>query len=287
MEDVRAGGPAWSAERRRGSPAELADWLAFALDVCDATDPIALHAFRTELTVDRKADGSYVTDADRRVETVIRGRIADRYPDHGLVGEEYGEAEAGAGGVRWYIDPIDGTHNFMRGLPHFATLLAVERDGEVQVGVISAPAMGQRWYATRGGGAWVLGGPANPPGPRRLRVSTVDRLGRAQILYRSLGDMNASRVAAGFQRLVRAVWRERGFGDFWGYTLVADGVAEAMIEQDLHPWDLAAPWILVEEAGGRISDFDGRRSFERGEGFATNGLLHDEILDVLRGRSDS
>jgi histidinol-phosphatase len=287
MEDVRAGGPAWSAERRRGSPAELAEWLAFALDVCDATDPIALHAFRTELTVDRKADGSYVTDADRRVETIIRGRIADRYPDHGLVGEEYGEAEAGAGGERWYIDPIDGTHNFMRGLPQFATLLAVERDGEVQVGVISAPAIGQRWYATRGGGAWVVGGPANPPGPRRIHVSTVDGLARAQVLYRSIGDMNASRVAAGFQRLVRAVWRERGFGDFWGYTLVADGVAEAMIEQDLHPWDLAAPWVLVEEAGGRITDFDGRRSFERGEGFATNGLLHDAVLDVLRERSDS
>jgi histidinol-phosphatase len=287
MEDVPASGPAWSAERRRGSPAELAEWLAFALDVCDATDPVALHAFRTELTVDRKADGSYVTDADRRVETIIRGRIADRYPEHGLVGEEYGEAEAGAGGERWYIDPIDGTHNFMRGLPHFATLLAVERDGEVQVGVISAPAIGQRWYATRGGGAWVVGGPANPPDPRRLHVSTVDAVGRAQVLYRSLGDMNASRVAAGFQRLVRAVWRERGFGDFWGYTLVADGVAEAMIEQDLHPWDLAAPWILVEEAGGRITDFDGRRSFERGEGFATNELLHDAVLDVLRERSDS
>ncbi len=287
MEDVRAGGPAWSAERRRGSPAELAEWLAFALDVCDATDPIALHAFRTELTVDRKADGSYVTDADRRVETIVRGRIADRYPEHGLVGEEYGEAEAGAGGERWYIDPIDGTHNFMRGLPHFATLLAVERDGEVQVGVISAPALGQRWYATRGGGAWVVGGPANPPGPRRLRGSTVDALGRAQVLYRSLGDMNASRVAGGFQRLVRAVWRERGFGDFWGYTLVADGVAEAMIEQDLHPWDLAAPWVLVEEAGGRITDFDGRRSFERGEGFATNGRLHDAVLGVLRERSET
>jgi histidinol-phosphatase len=203
------------------------------------------------------------------------------------VGEEYGEAEAGAGGERLYIDPIDGTHNFMRGLPQFATLLAVERDGEVQVGVISAPALGQRWYATRGGGAWVVGGPANPPGPRRLHVSTVDGLSHAQILYRSIGDMNASRVAAGFQRLVRAAWRERGFGDFWGYTLVADGVAEAMIEQDLHPWDLAAPWVLVEEAGGRITDFDGRRSLERGEGFATNGLLHDAVLGVLRESSET
>src|SRR5439155_6897422 len=147
MEDIRAEGAAWSATRRRGSPAELAEWLAFALALCDQTDPIALHAFRTELAVDRKADGSFVTDADREVETIIRGRIADRYPEHGLVGEEYGEAEAGAGGERWYIDPIDGTHNFLRGVPLFATLLAVERDWEVQAGVMSAPALRQRWYA--------------------------------------------------------------------------------------------------------------------------------------------
>jgi histidinol-phosphatase len=282
MENVRAEGAAWSAERRRGSPAELAEWLAFALDVCDQADPIALHAFHTELTVDRKADGSFVTDADREVETIIRRRIADRYPQHGLVGEEYGEAEAGAGGERWYIDPIDGTHNFLRGVPLFATLLAVERDGEVQAGVMSAPAIGQRWYATRGGGAWVVGGPANPARPRRLHVSAIGVVDRASILFRSIQDMNASRVAAGFQRLVGATWQDRGFGDFWGYTLVADGSAEATMEQDLHPWDLAAPSIVIEEAGGRITDFDGRRSFARGEGLATNGLLHEAILDVLR-----
>jgi histidinol-phosphatase len=283
MEDVRAAGAEWSAGRRRADPGQLDAWLALALEICDETDPIALRAFRSDLAVDRKADGSFVTDADREVERVIRTRIRDRHPDHGLVGEEYGEADAGGGGERWYIDPIDGTHNFMRGVPLFATLLAVEREGEVQVGVISAPALGQRWYATRGGGAWVVGGPTNPDGPRRLGVSTVDRLDRAQVLFRSVGDMNASRVAAGFHRLITATWRERGFGDFWGYTLVADGVAEAMMEQDLHPWDLAAPWILVEEAGGRITDFDGRRSLERGEGFATNGALHDTILAELAG----
>jgi histidinol-phosphatase len=281
MEDVRADGVTWSAGRRRGSPAELAEWLAFAIGVCDATDPIALHAFRSELTIDRKSDGSFVTAADREVERMIRDRITDRYPTHGLVGEEYGEADPGAGGERWYIDPIDGTHNFMRGVPLFATLLAVERDGEVQAGLISAPALGQRWYATRGGGAWVVGGPANADGPRRLTVSTIDSLDRAQVLFRSIRDMHASRVAAGFERLIQTTWRERGFGDFWGYTLVADGVAEAMLEQDLHPWDLAAPWILVEEAGGRITDFDGRRSLGRGEGFATNGTLHDAVLDQL------
>ncbi len=287
MEDIRAAGAEWSAARRRGTPAELADWLEFALELCDETDPIALHAFRGELAIDRKADGSFVTAADREVETVIRARITARYPGHGLIGEEYGEAEAGAGGERWYIDPIDGTHNFMRGAPLFATLLAVERDGEIQAGVISAPALGQRWYASRGGGAWVVGGPANPDGPRRLHVSNVDELARAQVLFRSISDMTASRVAAGFQRLLKATWRERGFGDFWGYTLVADGVAEALMEQDLHAWDLAAPWIVVEEAGGRITDFDGRRSLERGEGFATNGLLHDAVLAELHGPSGS
>ena len=281
MHDVPAAGAAWSATMRRGDKAELADWLAFAHATCDAADLIALAAFRTEIATERKADGSYVTEADQAVERLVRARIAARYPDHGLVGEEYGEQDAGAGGERWYIDPIDGTHNFLRGIPMFGTLLAVERDGEVQVGMISAPAIGQRWWASRGGGAWVRGGPANPPEPRRLAVSGVGDLARSQILFRSIRDMEASRVAAGFDRLIHLAWRERGFGDFWGYTLVADGIAEAVLEQDLHPWDLAAPWVIVEEAGGRITDFDGRRSLGRGEGFATNGVLHEAILELL------
>ncbi|HET7029435.1 MAG TPA: inositol monophosphatase family protein [Candidatus Limnocylindrales bacterium] len=281
MEDVRAEGAAWSAGRRRADPSELADWLAFCHETCDEADRIALEAFRTELLVERKSDGSFVTAADRAVERVIRDRIEARYPGHGLIGEEYGESE-GAARERWYIDPIDGTHNFLRGLPVFGTLLAVERDGEIQVGMMSAPALGQRWYAWRGGGAWVVGGPANPATPRRLRVSTVGELDRAQVLFRSIRDMEASRVAPGFDRLIHQAWRERGFGDFWGYTLIADGVAEAVLEQDLHPWDLAAPWIIVEEAGGRITDFDGRRSLERGEGFASNGLLHDTVAAILR-----
>jgi histidinol-phosphatase len=282
MRDVRAAGTNWSATLRRGEPDELADWLAFAHAICDETDPIILSAFRTDLAVEAKADGSFVTAADRTVEQVIRDRISARFPDHGLVGEEYGETRAGRGGERWYIDPIDGTHNFMRGMPLFGTLLAVERDGEIQAGLISAPALGQRWFASRGAGAWVVGGPANPPEPRRLVVSTVATIDEAQVLFRSIRDMAESRVPAGFDRLVAASWRERGFGDFWGYTLVADGVAEAMLEQDLYPWDLAAPWILIEEAGGRITDFDGRRSLERGEGFATNGVLHDAALAILR-----
>jgi histidinol-phosphatase len=272
-------GPDWSAGLRRGNPEELGSWLRFALEAADEADRITLAAYRTELQVDRKTDGSFVTDADRAVERALRERIADAYPGYGVVGEEYGP-EGSAAAERWYLDPIDGTHNFMRGLPLFGTLLAVERDGEIQVGIVSAPALGQRWYASRAGGTWAVGGP-NGAIPRRLRVSAVERLDQSHVLFRSVIDMHSSRVAAGFDRLITEVWRERGFGDFWGYTMVSDGAAEAMMEADLGPWDLAAPWILVEEAGGRITDFDGRRSLERGEGLASNGRLHATLLERL------
>jgi histidinol-phosphatase len=277
-------GPDWSASLRRTTESELASWLEFALACADAADELARSHFRSELEVARKADGSFVTQADRAIETMLRERIADTFPDHGVHGEEFGE-EAESAGVRWYLDPIDGTHNFLRGIPLFGVLLAVERDGELQAGVISAPVLRQRWYASRGGGAWTAGGPAGEH-PRRLHVSRIGRLAEAQIVFRSVTDMRASRVAGGFERLIGEVWRERGYGDFWGYALVADGSAEAMIEQDLGPWDLAAPWVIVEEAGGAITDFDGNRSMARGEGFATNGILHATILAQLaRGKS--
>jgi histidinol-phosphatase len=272
-------GSAWSAGLQRASDAELDAWLAFAMDACDTADAISLAAFRSELTVTRKADGSFVTQADQRIETFIRERIIGRYPSHGIVGEEYGTADV-PGRCRWFVDPIDGTHNFMRGVPLFGTLLAVECDGELQAGVVSAPALGRRWWARRGAGAWV-----REPGsdePRRVHVSEVDQVSDAQIVYRSILDMRASRVAAGFERLLDDVWRERGFGDFWGYMLVADGAAELMIERDLGAWDLAAPWIVVEEAGGRITDFDGRRTVFGTEGMASNGRLHGEFLGRLR-----
>lgn len=271
-------GPDWSAGLRRADESELSEWLAFAMDCCDLADRIALAAFRTQQLVEAKMDGSFVTEADREIEQVIRGRIADRFPAHGVVGEEYG-TEAGSSDVRWFLDPIDGTHNFMRSVPLFGTLLAAERDGEVQAGVVSAPAIGQRWFASRGHGAWSVG----PGGQdrRRLHVSTASTLDEAQLLFRSVTDMRASRVAEGFDALLSAIWRERGFGDFWGYALVADGAAEALVEQDLGPWDIAAPWLLVEEAGGRVTDFDGQRSFTRGESLATNGVLHDVLLERL------
>lgn len=277
-------GPEWSESLRRADRSELAAWLAFAHDACDAADAIATRGFRHELTVDAKADGSFVTQVDREIERRIRERLADRFPGDGVVGEEYGTEASGAA-TRWYLDPIDGTHNFMRGVPLFGTLLAVERDGETQVGMISAPAMGQRWFASRGGGAWARG--VLDSSPRRIRVSAETSVAASQLLFRSVTDMRASRVADGFDALLGAVWRERGFGDFWGYTLVADGAAESMMERDLGAWDMAAPWILIEEAGGRVSDFSGERSFATGESLATNGALHDTILDRLWQREPS
>lgn len=240
-----------------------------------------MRSFGHELQVTAKPDGSFVTQADRAIEELVRGRIADRFPAHGAHGEEFG-LENEAADVRWYIDPIDGTHNFMRGIPLFGFLLAVERAGELQAGVMSAPALDQRWYAARGLGAWTVS-QSSKAAPKRLKVSGIERVADAQILFRSVNDMHDSRVAAGYDRLIREVWRERGFGDFWGYALVAGGAAEAMMEQNLGPWDLAAPWVVVEEAGGVVTDFEGHRSMVAGEGLATNGVIHDTLLDRLRG----
>jgi histidinol-phosphatase len=273
-------GSDWSAGFRRATDAELAQRLAFALAAADAADELARRYFRTELAIDRKLDGSFVTDADKAIETMLRGRIADAFPGHGVVGEEFGQ-ESPTSESRWYLDPIDGTHNFLRGIPLFGVLLALERDGELQLGVVSAPALRQRWYAARGQGAWTAGA-LTGSAPRRLRVSTIDRIEESQIVFRSIGDMRASRVAGGFDQLLAETWRERGYGDFWGYALVADASAEAMMEQDLGPWDMAAPLVVIEEAGGLMTDFDGRRSLERGEALASNGLLHEELLRRLR-----
>ncbi len=276
-------GAAWSASLRRGTDGELDAWLDFALELADAADALALRGFRTDLVIESKPDRSFVTETDQAIERYIRGRIAATYPDHGLVGEEYG-SELPSAAVRWFIDPIDGTHNFIRGIPLFGTLLAVERDGELQVGVLSAPALGERWYARRGGGAWATRkGDARAGSPRRIHVSGVRALGDAQILYGSARDVSESGKAPGFDGVIAAAWRDRGFGDFWGYALVAEGAAEAMIEADLQSWDLAAPTVLVEEAGGRVTDLAGLRSIHSGSCLATNGLLHDELVRRLAG----
>jgi histidinol-phosphatase len=266
-------GADWSASHRRGTDAELRGWLDTAMAACDEADRIARSHFRRDLQIDTKPDRTFVTQADTAIERMIRDRLLAAYPDHGLVGEEYG-TEAGDASVRWYIDPIDGTHNFIRGVPLFGTLLAVERDGEMQAAVLSAPALDERWWAWRAGGAWARN---RGEAPRRIQVSGVTTLADAQVLYGSGRDIAASGRAPGFDGLLRDVWRERGFGDFWGYALVAEGAAEAMVEVDLSAWDAAAPLLLVEEAGGRATDFDGRRAVDSGTFLTTNGRLHEVV----------
>jgi histidinol-phosphatase len=279
MSEPLAYGAEWSAGLRRCDEAELEGWLALAHAACDEADTLARAAFRRDLRITTKPDRTFVTETDTAIERAIRTRIANAHPDHGLVGEEYG-TEAGDAATRWYIDPIDGTHNFIRGVPLFGTLLAVERDGELQAAVLSAPALHERWWARRGGGAWARS--ADDVEPRRIHVSGVASLADAQLLYGSGHDIEASGRAPGFHALLGDVWRERGFGDFWGYALLAEGAAEAMVEVDLWPWDAAAPMVLIEEAGGRVTDLDGHRAIDSRTFLATNGLLHDEILGRLR-----
>ena len=277
-------GPEWSASLRRGTDAELRGWVEAALAWCDETDAIAMGSFRRDVAVERKPDTTFVTEADRGIERLLRDRILAAFARHGVVGEEYGTDTAGAS-VRWILDPIDGTHNYIRGIPLFGTLIGVERDGELQAGLISAPALGERWYGWRGGGAWVTGA-LRPGGPRRIATSRITALSDAQVVFASAGEMERYGRAPGFGKLLELAWRERAFGDFWGYTLVAEGAAEAMVESDLKIWDAAAPTLLVEEAGGRVTDFDGRRATDPGTIVATNGHLHDTVRSVLLGQEE-
>jgi histidinol-phosphatase len=278
-------GPAWSASLARGPEAELRGWVDAALAWTVETDAIAMRHLR-RTAPERKPDRTFVTEADTAIERRLREKIAEVFPKHGVVGEELGdEAPKDKAGTRWYVDPIDGTHNYMRGVPIFGTLLAVERDGELQAAVISAPALRMRWGAWRGGGAWAfstVGGAA----PRRIRVSQVRELADAQILYTDTTRLEASGLVPGFRNLLAGAWRERGFGDFWSYALVAEGAAEAMVEIDIKPWDAAAPFLLVEEAGGRVTTLDGDRAFDGRTILATNGHLHDTVRATLLARRE-
>jgi len=268
-------GSEWSAGFRRGSDAELQGWLSFAIECCDESDRIALGDFRRGLAVEQKIDRTFVTRADRAIERLIRERIADAFPAHGIVGEEEGEESPDAS-VRWYIDPIDGTHNYIRGIPLFGTLIAVERDGELQIGVMSAPGIRERWLAWRGGGAWNNAG--------RIRVSDVARMEDAGMVYTSGREIRASEPLPGLDATLAAVAYEAANGDFWGWGFVAEGRVEAMLEGQVHSWDLAAPLVLIEEAGGRMTTLDGDRAADiRGLCVASNGLLHAQLLEGLRG----
>ena len=230
---------------------------------------MSLPRFRAaDLRVDTKPDLTPVSDADRAVEEALRAAIAERRPGEGILGEELGGAEGGE--AVWVLDPIDGTRNFVRGIPIWATLVALERDGRPLVGVASAPALGHRWWAARGEGAHV--------DDSRIRVSAVRRIEDATFCYTSARSFAAQGLADRFLALAERSWVTRGFGDFWMHMLVAEGAADAAVDGGLQRWDTAAVEVIVEEAGGRFSGLDGRPHEPGGAALSSNGLLHDEVV---------
>jgi histidinol-phosphatase len=196
-------------------------------------------------------------------------------PDDAVLGEEHGADDDGPSGWRWIIDPIDGTANYVRGVPIWATLVAAEYEGVLQIGLVSAPALGQRWWAMRGGGAFVDGRP--------IHVSGITRLADAHLSYTNVADFYDYGRGEQLLALSRAVWRGRGLGDFWMHMLVAEGAFDIACEPVVNLWDLAAIQVIVEEAGGRFTDFRGVASPDGGDALSTNGHLHDEVLAMLAG----
>ncbi|MDP3712419.1 MAG: histidinol-phosphatase [Mycobacteriales bacterium] len=251
--------------------------LQLAHDLADAADAISLARFRAlDLRVDTKPDLTPVSDADTAVETAIRVLLGAQRPDDAVLGEE--EGLVGSGPRQWVVDPIDGTKNFVRGVPVWATLIALQVDGAVRVGVVSAPALGRRWWAARGEGAWA--GPDRNAGSR-LAVSGVARLEDASLSYSSLTGWDAQGRLPGLLDLSARCWRTRAYGDFWSHCLVAEGAVDASCEPEVNLWDLAALQPIVEEAGGRFTDLAGDARPDGGSVVCSNALLHDEVLDAL------
>jgi histidinol-phosphatase len=253
----------------------LADDLALAHRLADAADALTLARFRAlDLAVAAKPDLTPVSDADLAVEDAVRRLLAQERPADAVLGEEHGVT--GTGPRQWVVDPIDGTKNFVRGVPVWASLIALRIDGRVDVGVVSAPALGRRWWAARGHGAFADGQP--------ISVSRVSRLADAHLSYSSLTGWEEQGRLEGLLQLSRDCWRTRAFGDFWSHVLVAEGAVDASFEPEVSLWDLAPLQVIVEEAGGRFTDLSGEARPDGGSAVCSNGLLHDEVLAGLRAR---
>jgi histidinol-phosphatase len=250
----------------------IPDVVAAMIRAAEAAGEVAMKYYRGGFEVTIKPDQTPVTQADREAEQAIKAILRRAYPDHGFLGEELGEE--GPKERRFIIDPIDGTKNFIRRVPVWAVLLGLEEAGEITAGVMLNPALGEMFWARRGDGAWSAG--------ERLRVSDCERLDEATLLHSDLHLMREGGFWDPLVRLVDACRRTRGFGDYYGYGLVASGKAEIYVETDLKPWDAAAVKILVEEAGGRLTDFNGRPTIYGGSVLATNGRLHEQTLALLR-----
>ncbi len=248
--------------------------LALALELADLADAVTLPAYRDRtFTVRHKDDRSEVTEADRGTESAIRARLTATRPDHAVLGEEEGLIGDAGASHRWIVDPIDGTSNFVKGVPIWATLIALEHDGDVVVGVCSAPALGRRWWAVKGGGAFADGRP--------IAVSDVATIADAHLAYSDIGSFVRYGYGPQLTELTARCWRARGLGDFWMHVLVAEGAFDAAAEPIVNLWDLAAVQIIVTEAGGRFTDLSGRDTPDGGSAVSSNGRLHDEVLAAL------
>lgn len=254
---------------------DLAELLVTAHTIADEADALSLRHFARGVDATAKADGSPVTVADREVEALVRARLTEAFPGHAQYGEEEG-GRLEPGVPTWVLDPIDGTKGFLRGTPVWATLLALVVDGDPVLGVASAPALRERWGAARGLGARRNG--------HAMRVSAVDDLADAHVLH---GGLDWFRATPGgwdlLGRIAGRAGRTRGYGDFWMHLLVAGGQADVAIERDLKPWDLAALICIVEEAGGRLTAWDGGQALPCGEALTTNAALAAPMLELVAG----
>ncbi len=251
--------------------------LVLALHIADAVDQFTMDGYGTlGLTVDTKDDDSPVTEIDRGAEQLIRDVLDQRRPKDAILGEEFGTK--GGGPRQWVIDPVDGTKNFIRGIPVWGTLIALLDEGKPVMGVVSAPALGLRWFASKGDGAWK--GP-DIRSAKRMHVSQVNQIKEATISYASLEGWESSGKLDPFMDLMRDCWRTRAFGDFWSYMLVAEGAVEIATEPELELYDMAALVTIVEEAGGRFTSLTGDPGPFGGNALVTNGLLHSDVIKRL------
>jgi histidinol-phosphatase len=265
--------------QRTDQASEWSDDLRFAHVLADAADDITTRRFRAlDLRVETKPDLTPVTDADRATEESLRNVLRRARPRDAIHGEEFGRV--GKGPRCWVIDPIDGTKNYVRGVPVWATLIALMDGDDVMVGVVSAPTLTRRWWAARGGGAWTGRGltKASP-----CRVSEVAKLEDASFSYSSLSGWEEQGRLQGFLGLTRSVWRTRAYGDFWSHVLVAEGAVDISAEPTVSLWDLAALQVIVEEAGGIFTDLAGNATPQGGSAVCTNGRFHGEVLGHLAG----
>jgi histidinol-phosphatase len=255
---------------------DLAGELAFALSLADLADSVSLPVYvGRDFEVDWKANRTEVTVADRHAERALRERVSNERPQHGFVGEEFGTSGPEEAEWRWVIDPIDGTSNFARGIPVWASLIALVHRDEPVVGVVSAPALGHRWWAARGSGAFADG--------RRIAVSDVDRLDDAQVSVTFSSGWDELGLTGRLVDLQQRAYRARGFGDFWQHMLVAEGAVDLAIDAvGLAPYDVAAVMVVVEEAGGTFSDRHGSRTWHHDTAITSNGRLHHHAIDALR-----